>query len=60
MRELLHVNTELENEIMKFEREQGSLSAKVEELRSKERELREKITDDVRELEKVTSKQVQN
>ena len=41
-----------------LEREQTMLGAKVEEYRNKEREWREKISDDSRELEKATNKQV--
>ena len=41
-----------------MESEQANLAGKVEEWRSKEREWREKITDDARELEKATNKQV--
>ena len=41
-----------------MESDQANLTGKVEEWRSKEREWREKITDDARELEKATNKQV--
>uniref|UniRef100_H2YDB1 Uncharacterized protein n=1 Tax=Ciona savignyi TaxID=51511 RepID=H2YDB1_CIOSA len=48
---------ELETEMMGLEKEGSNLATKVEEHRSKEREWREKISDDARELEKATNKQ---
>ena len=49
---------ELDQEIVALEREQTNFSTKVEEYRNKEREWREKISEDSRELEKATNKQV--
>jgi len=44
--------------MLSLEKEQVNLSTKVEEYRNKEREWREKISEDARELEKATNKQV--
>jgi len=55
---VLLLSLELDQEIVVQEREQANLSAKVEEYRNKEREWREKISEDSRELEKATNKQV--
>lgn len=43
---------------MRLEKDQQDLTLKVEEYRAKEREWREKISDDAREMEKTTNKQV--
>ena len=55
---LFYFSSELDQEIVVLEREQSNFSAKVEEYRTKEREWREKISEDSRELEKATNKQV--
>nr|XP_018670625.1 structural maintenance of chromosomes protein 3-like isoform X2 [Ciona intestinalis] len=48
---------ELEEEMISLEKEENLLTTKVEEHRVKEREWRERISDDARELEKATNKQ---
>ncbi|XP_076824516.1 structural maintenance of chromosomes protein 3-like [Clavelina lepadiformis] len=48
---------DVDQELIGMEREQSHLTTRVEECRAKEREWREKISDDSRELEKATNKQ---
>ena len=52
------IPTELEEEVGKKERDNEDLKLKLEENQSKLRDCREKMSDDARELEKATNKQV--